>query len=124
MNIFDIIDKKQEKDQKPKQETFDDFLNKIIERGSFKFQSPRCLLSGSDMMMHKRLQVMEAYLKKYPEMTNWEFKKMLNPKNLAYYKNLFEKYKGDFVKDIKEKGFQTIFNNIDSESKLGEDVVK
>ena len=116
MNIFEIIAKKSLEEKNIK-EDFATFLNKIIEKGAyqFKYHKSNNLYNSTDMLNLRRLDVMKDYLLTYPNVTNQDFEKMLSTKSLKEYKKLFDAYKKDFVKDLREREITYIFNAIDAD---------
>ena len=116
MNIFEVLDKKS-LEKRGVKEDFETFLNKILEDGNyqFKYHNTRNLYRAKDLLNLRRLDVMKDYLITYPNVTNQDFEKMLSAKDLKSYKQLFDAYKKDFVKDLRERELNYIFNAIDNE---------
>ena len=116
MNIFEVIDKKS-LEKRDIKEDFETFLNKILAEKNhrFKYYNPRNLYRAVDMLNLQRLDVMKDYLTTYPNVTNEDFEKMLSVKSLKEYKKLFDSYKKDFVKDLRERELNYIFDAIDAD---------
>ena len=116
MNVFEIIEKKSLAKRGIK-EDFETFLKREIEKGyQLKYHKSTNLYRAMDMLNLKRLDVMKDYLLTYPNVTNQDFAKMLKGESLIAYKKLFDAYKKDFVKDLREREVSYVFNAIDPEA--------
>lgn len=116
MNIFEVIDKKS-LEKKGIKEDFETFLKRIFAEGNhqFKYHNSRNLYRAMDMLNFQRLDVMKDYLTTYPNVTNQDFEKMLGKIELREYKKIFDCYKKDFVKDLRERELNYIFDAIDAD---------
>lgn len=118
MNIFEVIDKK-DFEKRDIKEDFETFLNNVLKNSDYqyKYHNTRHLYRADDLMKLRKLDIMKDYLVTYPNVTNQDFEKMLSAKDLKSYKQLFDAYKKDFVKDIREHAdVSYIFNAIDAET--------
>lgn len=145
MNIFDIIDKKRvdavlkqnevlEKQQKPQQQSFEpqkpsqaqiyaDKFFGFIQTEKQKFVRSKALktslehMSANDM---QRLNLLARFIKLNPNMTEQEFREMIDEKSFVSFKKLVNEYPyNDFVEQIRDHGSIYIASKINLDRELG-----